>query len=135
MRKILVADPELRIDIRGIMQHRFFAEVNWQQVEAKQVSPPYVPPPDKFLQNLSHAAVLAETASEEGKEHTNSCHSKRAEDALEDTLLGSKKSGGKHEAASKFSTKSSPSTVKRSLPNKILGDFHLTKINKVFQDF
>ena len=29
VKRILVADPELRIDIKGIMQHRFFADVNW----------------------------------------------------------------------------------------------------------
>lgn len=29
VRKILVADPELRLDIKDIMQHRFFADVDW----------------------------------------------------------------------------------------------------------
>ena len=44
VKRILVADPELRIDIKGIMQHRFFADVNWAQVSSKLVAPPYIPP-------------------------------------------------------------------------------------------
>ena len=30
VRKILVADPEVRLEIRDIMQHKFFEGVDWQ---------------------------------------------------------------------------------------------------------
>ncbi len=32
VKKILVADPERRLEIKDIMQHRFFANVNWRDV-------------------------------------------------------------------------------------------------------
>ena len=49
VKRILVADPELRIDIKGIMKHRFFADVDWSLVQSKQVTPPYVPPSNHLI--------------------------------------------------------------------------------------
>ena len=43
VRKILVADPNVRLEIRDIMQHKFFEGVDWQKVSKKQNNPPYVP--------------------------------------------------------------------------------------------
>jgi len=43
VKKILVADPNVRLDIRDIMQHRFFEGVNWKKVAQKETIPPYVP--------------------------------------------------------------------------------------------
>ena len=40
----------------------------------------------------------------------------------------------KQKVGSNVTTKSSPYT-KRINPNKILGDFHMTKLNSVFEDF
>ena len=36
VRKILVADPNVRLEIRDIMQHKFFEGVDWQKVSRKQ---------------------------------------------------------------------------------------------------
>ena len=44
VRKILVADPNVRLEIKDIMQHKFFEGVNWQHVTSKLQTPPYVPP-------------------------------------------------------------------------------------------
>ena len=32
VRKILVADPNVRLEIKDIMQHKFFEGVDWQRV-------------------------------------------------------------------------------------------------------
>ena len=46
VRRILVADAEVRLEIRDIMQHRFFAGINWEVVERRGMAPPYVPKAD-----------------------------------------------------------------------------------------
>ena len=46
IRKILVPDPEVRLEIRDIMQHKFFEGVNWQRVARKETAPPYIPESD-----------------------------------------------------------------------------------------
>jgi serine/threonine protein kinase len=43
VKKILVADPGMRLEIKGIMQHKFFEGVDWEAVARKQLPPPYVP--------------------------------------------------------------------------------------------
>ena len=43
VRRILVPDPEVRLEIKDIMQHKFFEGVNWQRVAKKETVPPYVP--------------------------------------------------------------------------------------------
>ena len=43
IKKILVADPNVRLEIRDIMQHKFFEGVNWKKVALKETRPPYVP--------------------------------------------------------------------------------------------
>ena len=43
VRKILVADPNVRLEIKDIMQHKFFEGVDWQIVARKETTPPYVP--------------------------------------------------------------------------------------------
>ena len=35
VRKILVADPSMRLEIRDIMRHKFFEGVDWQAVAQK----------------------------------------------------------------------------------------------------
>ena len=43
VRKILVPDPNVRLEIKDIMQHKFFEGVDWQRVSQKLSDPPYVP--------------------------------------------------------------------------------------------
>ena len=47
VKKILVADPNVRLEIRDIMQHKFFESVNWKKVLKKETVPPYVPNHDE----------------------------------------------------------------------------------------
>ena len=123
VKRILVADPELRIDIKGIMQHRFFADVNWAQVSSKLVDPPYVPPTQT-------------TASEQtGPTTPNGNEFDGVYNAALEAQFYKMQESVEHKVGSSISSKSSPSTIKRTLPNKILGDFHLTKINQIFHDF
>ena len=44
VKRILVPDPEVRLEIRDIMKHRFFDGVDWGAVEMRSLEPPYVPP-------------------------------------------------------------------------------------------
>ena len=43
VRKILIADPNMRLEIKDIMKHKFFAGVDWESVSAQILDPPYVP--------------------------------------------------------------------------------------------
>ena len=43
VKKILVPDPNMRIEIKAIMQHSFFAGIDWDQVANKRDIPPYCP--------------------------------------------------------------------------------------------
>ena len=47
VKRILVPDPEVRLDIRDIMKHKFFTGVDWAAVERRFMDPPYVPPQDE----------------------------------------------------------------------------------------
>lgn len=47
VKRILVPDPELRMDIPDIMKHKFFTGVDWAAVERRFMDPPYVPPQDE----------------------------------------------------------------------------------------
>lgn len=51
VKRILVPDPEVRLEIRDIMKHRFFNGVDWDAVERRNIEAPYSPPQCDF-QNL-----------------------------------------------------------------------------------
>ncbi|GMF13624.1 unnamed protein product [Phytophthora lilii] len=52
LKKLLVRDPAERIDIDGVRAHPFFAEINWEKLEQKEVEPPFVPPTEELMQNV-----------------------------------------------------------------------------------
>ncbi|KAF4324452.1 hypothetical protein BBO99_00000165 [Phytophthora kernoviae] len=52
LQKLLVRDPAERIDIDGVRDHPFFASINWEEMELKEVEPPFIPPTDKLMQNV-----------------------------------------------------------------------------------
>jgi len=43
IRRILVADPNMRFEIKDIMQHKFFNKIDWSMVGKKRMEPPFVP--------------------------------------------------------------------------------------------
>ena len=43
VKRILIADPNMRMEIRDMMKHKFFADVDWDSVSAQILDPPYVP--------------------------------------------------------------------------------------------
>ena len=49
VKKILVPDPNMRIEIKAIMQHKFFAGVDWGMVARRRTEPPYCPRLDEDL--------------------------------------------------------------------------------------
>lgn len=55
LQKIFVSDPNLRISIADMKQHRFFQDIDWTLVERRKLEPvPYKPNPSKYkylLQN------------------------------------------------------------------------------------
>lgn len=52
MQKLLVRDPAERIDIDGVRAHPFFATINWEKLEQKEVEPPFIPPTEELMQNV-----------------------------------------------------------------------------------
>ncbi|KAG2972019.1 hypothetical protein PC118_g15928 [Phytophthora cactorum] len=50
--KLLVRDPAERIDIDGVRTHPFFAPIDWEKLEMKEVEPPFIPPTEKLMQNV-----------------------------------------------------------------------------------
>ena len=60
VRKILVADPNVRLEIRDIMRHQFFEGVDWRAVAGKQARPPYVPDPADTRHLLNIPIALEE---------------------------------------------------------------------------
>lgn len=44
LRGLLQRDPNNRLTIDEIKVHPFFASINWDQLLAREVTPPYVPP-------------------------------------------------------------------------------------------
>ena len=53
VRKILIADPNMRLEIKDIMKHKFFAGVNWESVSDQQLDPPYIPVDQSITDFLS----------------------------------------------------------------------------------
>ena len=58
--QILILEPNLRLKLEEIKEHRFFNDINWKEVSERRLEPiPYKPNPMKFrylLQN-SYQAV------------------------------------------------------------------------------
>ena len=167
-RKILVPDPSMRIEIKAIMQHKFFAGVDWVEVASKDGNPPYCPRVDdaryqgeeelrdmqretdsdgvvnhQFEGRQLHAITESTSQKELGDNPSvpTAPSSSKTTDQVEMRAFkhkfGNSKSnsnGYKVKLGSQGSSKSSP-YVKRATPSRILGDYHLTKINKVFEDF
>ncbi|KAL3660642.1 hypothetical protein V7S43_014396 [Phytophthora oleae] len=52
LKKLLVRDPAERIDIDGVRSHQFFATINWEKLEMKEVEPPFIPPTEELMQNV-----------------------------------------------------------------------------------
>lgn len=52
MKKLLVRDPAERIDIDAVRAHPFFASINWEKLEMKEVEPPFIPPTKELMQNV-----------------------------------------------------------------------------------
>ena len=72
VKRILVPDPEVRMEIRDIMKHKFFEGVDWNTVERRTLEPPYVPPefdlhnlmpPESVSTSLDIAMVSEEVTS------------------------------------------------------------------------
>ena len=55
--QIFVLEPNLRIALQGIMQHRFFASTDWAKLRDKQVEVPYVPPSVSHSRMSTHREV------------------------------------------------------------------------------
>ncbi|KAG3148162.1 hypothetical protein PI124_g2574 [Phytophthora idaei] len=52
LKKLLVRDPAERIDIDGVRTHPFFAPIDWEKLEMKEVEPPFIPPTEELMQNV-----------------------------------------------------------------------------------
>ena len=116
VRKILVADPNVRLEIKDIMQHKFFEGVDWQQVSKKLSTPPYIPP-----------EINPQRQNQLNIEENPNCPT-TATTSLPHNSYGNPNAPAKTKNGSGTSQNSSPN-VRRANPNKILGDFHLTKLN------
>ena len=169
VKRILVPDPNMRIEIKAIMHHKFFEGVDWDQVANKRHVPPYCPRvddarymPEEELQLIQRESdsdgVVNQKHSTEGRQlHqiTESTSQKELGDnptvptapsssktindmrAFKQKFGNSKSNsnGYKVKIGSQTSSHSSPYFKKTTPSTKILGDYHLSKINKVFEDF
>ncbi|CAH0478009.1 unnamed protein product [Peronospora belbahrii] len=52
LKKLLVRDPAERVNIDGVRSHPFFASINWERLELKEVEPPFIPPTEELMQNV-----------------------------------------------------------------------------------
>jgi len=48
LQSIFVLDPNLRIKVKEIKEHRYFSDINWERVRRKELEPVYKPNPLKF---------------------------------------------------------------------------------------
>ena len=161
VRKILVPDPNIRLDIKAIMQHKFFADVDWGLVSRGNTEPPYCPPIENLVSptasNPTGLAAKGKLCSENNKlqmisenqdgiTDTNNAPSEPTETssrktnfmdmkAFKQKFANSNSNGYKGPADSRKTSNSSPYFKKTAPSTKILGDYHLTKINQVFEDF
>ena len=44
VRNILVVDPNMRLEIADIKQHKFFRGTNWDHIAQRKIKPPFEPP-------------------------------------------------------------------------------------------
>lgn len=52
---ILVLEPNLRPTFKDLMHHRFFGDINWDQVRSRALEPvPFRPNPEKFKELLDN---------------------------------------------------------------------------------
>jgi serine/threonine protein kinase len=43
-KNILVVDPNMRLEIADIKQHKFFRGIQWDLIAARKIKPPFIPP-------------------------------------------------------------------------------------------
>ncbi|KAE9289243.1 hypothetical protein PF001_g20134 [Phytophthora fragariae] len=77
MQKLLVRDPAERIDIDGVRTHPFFATINWEKLEQKEVEPPFIPPTEELMQNV-HEHFRNMNVDETIGEHPKAINGKKA---------------------------------------------------------
>lgn len=64
VKQILVPDPNMRIEIKAIKRHPFFGSIDWEKIQDRKISPPYVPP--EFVESPN----MEELESDEGEENS-----------------------------------------------------------------
>ena len=64
VKRILVPDPNMRIEIKAIMQHKFFAGIDWAFVANKRGVPPYCPRVDDARYLPEEELVLLQRESD-----------------------------------------------------------------------
>ena len=51
VKNILVVDPNMRLEIADIKQHKFFRGIQWDLISARKIKPPFEPPTPKAQQS------------------------------------------------------------------------------------
>uniref|UniRef100_A0AAV1VC43 AGC protein kinase n=1 Tax=Peronospora matthiolae TaxID=2874970 RepID=A0AAV1VC43_9STRA len=77
LQKLLVRDPSERITIDGVRAHPFFATINWEQLELKEVEPPFIPPTEELMQNV-HEHFRNMNVTDTIAENPKAVHSRKA---------------------------------------------------------
>lgn len=48
VRKILVVDPNMRLEISDIKQHKFFRGIQWDLIATRKIKPPFFPQKETY---------------------------------------------------------------------------------------
>lgn len=51
--EILKTEPNLRISVQNLMQHKYFIQVDWPRVLSRTAEVPFLPQPQRFLFTLA----------------------------------------------------------------------------------
>jgi hypothetical protein len=63
-KNILVVDPNMRLEIADIKQHKFFRGIQWDLIAARKIKPPFIPPtPRAELSSASYQGIVSDPPS------------------------------------------------------------------------
>eukprot|EP00347_Sterkiella_histriomuscorum_P001958 403370015 len=131
IKSILVFDANQRLELSDIKSHKFFRGIDWQKVQQRSYTPHYIPSDnfDDFPVTEQVSQSLALNNEKQVKEFLDNSHQNLEVPSSNSQLNFKQKSRG-------FYSSNGASPNKNLVTNsKVLGDYHMHKINKVFEDF
>lgn len=140
LQQIFVQEPNLRLSLGDMRNHRFFSEIDWRDAETRQLSPvPYKPNPMKYRYLLSNkyeqlSSLATATPSHQEKRRAT-LTSTQMETTTPESLDASENTTNVE--LEKVPVSKNATTVRNESPTKrnLLGDLTIYRINKEFENF